>query len=388
VRRNPLQRPTVRRAAVVAALGGLTSLSLAAPGLASPGREPRTLTPIKHVVVIYGENISFDHYFGTYPYAANPARQPAFHAAAGTPSVNGLTDSLRTANPNLANPARLDRSEALTCDQDHNYTAEQKAFDHGLMDKFVENTERESCKAPNVGKPGLVMDYYDGNTVTALWNYAQHFAMSDNSYGTTFGPSTPGAINLVSGQTYGATAHDGTGKQVPDPYVVPNPGANGVGTVINDPDPLYDDCSNPGHPERNTAALSGRNVGDLLNAQRLSWGWFQGGFRPTKAYDATTGAKAQCATSHPNVGGVSVTDYVPHVSRSTTTPPPRTRTTFPRCQWLRSVTAGAPTTSTTSPISGGQSTRTTCRRSATSRPVTTSPVTPAARTRSTSSTSS
>ena len=45
------------------------------------------------------------------------------------------------------------------------------------------------------------MGYYDGNTVTALWNYAQHFAMSDNSFGTTFGPSTPGALNLVVGQT-------------------------------------------------------------------------------------------------------------------------------------------------------------------------------------------
>ena len=41
------------------------------------------------------------------------------------------------------------------------------------------------------------MGYYDGNTVTALWNYAQHFAMSDNSYSTTFGPSTPGALNLI-----------------------------------------------------------------------------------------------------------------------------------------------------------------------------------------------
>ena len=51
----------------------------------------------------------------------------------------------------------------------------------------------------------LVMGYYDGNTVTALWNYAQHFAMSDNSYDTNFGPSTPGAINLVSGQTNNVT---------------------------------------------------------------------------------------------------------------------------------------------------------------------------------------
>jgi len=31
------------------------------------------------------------------------------------------------------------------------------------------------------------------------------FAMSDNSYSNTFGPSTPGALNLISGNTSGAT---------------------------------------------------------------------------------------------------------------------------------------------------------------------------------------
>ena len=42
-----------------------------------------TATPIKHLVVIFDENESFDHYFGTYPYAANttaprssPSRAP------------------------------------------------------------------------------------------------------------------------------------------------------------------------------------------------------------------------------------------------------------------------------------------------------------------------
>jgi phospholipase C len=30
-----------------------------------------TATPIKHVVVIFNENISFDHCFGTYPNALN-----------------------------------------------------------------------------------------------------------------------------------------------------------------------------------------------------------------------------------------------------------------------------------------------------------------------------
>ena len=53
--------------------------------------------------------------------------------------------------------------------------------------------------APRVqGANPAVLSYYDGNTVTALWNYAQHFAMSDNSYGTTYGPSTPGAFNVIA----------------------------------------------------------------------------------------------------------------------------------------------------------------------------------------------
>ena len=63
------------------------------------------------------------------------------------------------------------------------------------------------------------MGYYDGNTVTALWNYAQHYAMSDRFFGTTFGPSTLGALNLVSGQTNGVV-NDGNaeGNMVPDGY--------------------------------------------------------------------------------------------------------------------------------------------------------------------------
>ena len=34
-----------------------------------------------------------------------------------------------------------------------------------------------------------------------MWNYAQYFAMNDNSFGTNFGPSTPGALNVTSGMT-------------------------------------------------------------------------------------------------------------------------------------------------------------------------------------------
>ncbi|HEX7736526.1 MAG TPA: alkaline phosphatase family protein [Ktedonobacteraceae bacterium] len=253
----------------------------------APSREngPQTTTPIKHLIVLFQENVSFDHYFGTYPFATNPAGEPRFVASPNTPTVNGLTPALLSNNPNAANPQLLSRSQALTCDQDHSYTDEQKAFDHGLMDKFVENVSGVSCTDRNI-----VMDYYDGNTVTALWNYAQHFAMSDNSFGTNFGPSTVGAENLIAGQTYGATPAN-------------LPGAVSNGTIIGDPRPAYDDCSKGA-----TVALSGKNVGDLLNAQNITWGWFQGGFAPS----AVANGVATCGTAHTNIGGSSVTDYIPH----------------------------------------------------------------------------
>jgi phospholipase C len=225
-------RRRTRLGVIAAAAAVATALASAVPAAAGANKHDKltTATPIEHVVVIFQENVSFDHYFATYPRATNPTGEPAFHAAPHTPTVNGLSPALLNNNPNAANPMRLDRSEPLTCDQNHDYTAEQKAFDGGKMDKFVENTQTASCSPPDIGKPGLVMDYYDGNTVTALWNYAQHFAMSDNSYNTVFGPSTPGALNLVSGQTHGATP-DAVGNEVVG------------GTVIGDPDPTYDDCS-------------------------------------------------------------------------------------------------------------------------------------------------
>ncbi|MEO6798106.1 MAG: alkaline phosphatase family protein [Candidatus Dormibacter sp.] len=164
-----------------------------------PGTDTGGVTPVQHLVVLYQENVSFDHYFATYPHATNPPREPAFEPSLETPSIDGLNDPLTAPNnPNSVQPFRLDRSQFETADQDHNYTDEQKAFDAGLMDMFVEKVGR-GVGGPNGTAGGQVMGYYDGNTVTALWNYAQQFAMSDNSYSTTFGPSSPGAINLRLG---------------------------------------------------------------------------------------------------------------------------------------------------------------------------------------------
>jgi phospholipase C len=308
------------------ALGLGFGLSLPAAFAAEPAGERRTpKTPIKHLVVIFQENHSFDVYFATYPNALNPPGQPAFRARPDTPSVNGLTPTLIERNPNSSKPFRIDRNQSYTCDQDHEYTAEQKARNGGLMDQFVRfdaeppfNT-RQFCRKTKDGQWDTVMGYFDGNTVTALWNYAQHFALSDNSYATMSGQSTRGALNLTAGDTYGVLC----GPQTSVYGDVPACGGpvsstttraptNGVlGTFVDDTDPYWDVCS-----QWPPAALTGRNIGDLLTDAGVTWGWFQGGFalgsdgtcsasHAMEAYDRATGVD-------PRTDPLRFQDYVPH----------------------------------------------------------------------------
>jgi phospholipase C len=277
------------------------------------GDEARTATPIKHLVVIFGENRSFDHYFATYPTATNPPGEPVFKAARNTPTVNNLSaNNLLTNNPNLnpadgagaTNPFRLDRTQAATQSQNHGYTAEQGAYDNGKADLFPLDTGRgTSGGAGAFGTTGQVMGYFDGNTVTAFWNYAQNFAMNDNAFTDTFGPSTPGALEMYSGQTNGAT-YPALAKGTNSPTGV----ADGVGgfTQNGDTDPFGDVCSSP----TSEVQMTGKNIGDLLNAANLTWGSFVGGFNlQTVNANGTTG----CARStFGAVVGGNVPDYTPH----------------------------------------------------------------------------
>jgi phospholipase C len=280
-------------------LAALAASTILVGSTATPSLAAETQTPIEHVVVIFLENISFDHYFATYPVAANPSGEPSFTTRHGTPSANTLASAgLLTHNPNLRQPFRLDRREAFTCDMGHGYTDEQKAFDGGLMDQFVQATGRIGLGCRSDGS--TVMGYFDGNTVTALWNYAQRYASNDNSFGTVFGPSTVGAINLVSGQTGNAVialsfAEGAVATRTPPV------------AITGDPDPALDDCGADGGGTvtgRGTAEIPvGNNVGDLLNAKGITWGWFQGGFRPrapaTLNSDGSTKTPAVCDSAHP-----------------------------------------------------------------------------------------
>ncbi|HEY9292933.1 MAG TPA: alkaline phosphatase family protein [Microlunatus sp.] len=346
--RGPYRRPTRSKIITAAALGLVASATLALQACGTPvvpedrpapSPTVRTTTPIKHLVVIYGENISFDHYFGSYPLAANTDGS-TFHAKPNTPRVNGLYTrvkaggNLLTDNPNGTNPHRLsgdDPQQLLTCDQNHDYLPEQQAFDRGRMDRFLNNVGTASGTSPSGAacRASDNLGYYDGNTVTALWNYAQQYSMSDNSYSDVFGPSTPGALSVVSGNTGGV---DKTAGNVSYATTAGNAAAaqlvadgKGKSSVIADPDPYYDDCAAGAQ-----VGLSGKNIGDQLNDAGLSWGWFEAGFTPTstysggsqpgKDYDPTkvTG-RAACGASSPvgaAIGGTgqygSKSDYIPH----------------------------------------------------------------------------
>ena len=290
-----------------------------------------TKTKIKHLVVIFGENISFDHYFGTYPSAANLAGQPPFVAATGTPAVNGLTTpldptkafapvtgvNLMTANPTKANagngtgatnPFRLDPSEAATNDMGHNYKPEQQAADNGAMDLYPEYTGTAG-PPPGVDAgaaltTGAVMGYFDGNTVSQLWSLAQNYALNDNAWTTVFGPSTPGAINLISGQTNGISATN----HVPLSSSHAVADGNGGLTLIGDTDPIGDVCS----AAADQTTMAGKNIGDLLSAGSISWGWFEGGFDLTVTNpNGTTGCARETNQTVPN-GAYTSVDYIPH----------------------------------------------------------------------------
>ena len=298
-----------------------------------------TATPIRHVIVLFQENVSFDHYFGTYPHAQNNAGEVPFDAQPGTPSVNGLGRELLLNNPNKnaaetdqANPMRLSPAQAFTCSQNHNYGPEQQAVDSGLMDLFPHFTGRTTSQGC-LPDGTTALGYFDGNTVTALWNYAQNFAMNDNYFDATFGPSTPGALNLISGQTFGGTLFFGSGSSSSAFPTTYQPGTTVV-TDIGDFDPYLDDCgADAGGTVTASATLrmNGTNVGDLLNAKGVTWGWFQGGFRPTQPAtfnaDGSLNTPAQCGAVHAGHPGVpnpvppfltgpdihgNVNDYVAH----------------------------------------------------------------------------
>lgn len=248
---------------------------------------------IHHVFVIYQENRSFDSYFGSFPGADNLATAQArahgfrqWDAIGHEWIVPFLLKAADTSDPGHSRPALLAKS------------------DHGRMDNFVGYQEHYLADvkqaspmfARQVGI--LTMAHEDCHTIPFLWMYAHRFALYDHIFQAMYGPSTPGNIDLIAGQT-------GQTQAARHPDEAFKSALSGRGEpVVDDENPAFGPYAYPRqakeqHQYDQTYAtlmltLSGRkatkvkidtddikqDIGELtkLDKKAISWGWYQEGF--------------------------------------------------------------------------------------------------------------
>ncbi|QYR19615.1 hypothetical protein KZ483_17115 [Paenibacillus sp. sptzw28] len=217
---------------------------------ASVAASTGTSSPIKHLVVIYQENRSYDNYFGTYPTA------PGFKALPGTPKAEGIPDGSYNLdeNGNKVAPFLFSNQELQTLDVDHGYDDMAKAVNGGKMDGFYLSSENHTK-----GSGRIAMGYYDYQAIPAYWQYAQHFSMADHWFQPVFGPSTPGALYLVSAQS-----------------------GNAGNPIKGDPTPAFGPLGGDIYGKR-WEPLTYNNIGDELSKKGVSWTWYQGGYASADA---------------------------------------------------------------------------------------------------------
>ncbi len=236
-------------------LGLLAALML--PVTARAEDDQGTHSPIKHTIILFQENISFDHYFGTYGHGAN-----------GIPAGVQLTHTSSTGTKyGPYSPTKLDgQTQAYTCDVDHGYADMIQMADHGLMDKYLQYGNNKTVTNPSTSSSAscptfeanptgqaLALGYYEGKAgdpaspLQNYWSLASQYTLADNFFQGVYGPSTPGAEWMVAA----------------------------TNNTVHDPNPNGDVCND--YP----AGIAPQNIPNLgaeASAKGVSWAWFQGGF--------------------------------------------------------------------------------------------------------------
>jgi phospholipase C len=151
---------------------------------------------IKHVFVIYQENQSFDHYFGTYPGAENLSSQLAQSHGfrQWDPLAKRWITPFKITDPDVSSVG-------------HGRSLMVAKINGGKMDRYIAVQEQDSAgDYPNdpqdVRRVALgEMSYYDCDGIPFLWKYAHTFALYDHFFDGMAGPSTPGNIEVIAGQS-------------------------------------------------------------------------------------------------------------------------------------------------------------------------------------------
>jgi phospholipase C len=162
---------------------------------------------VRYVFVLFQENRSFDHYFGTFPGAEGLFR----HKPEETP---GFVQPIRNQDGSIGSisPFRIGPKEGAADLDDllHTRAALLAKLDfvagRARMDHFALTEEHEHSPS---GKPSrlakqfgeLPLAYVDCDTIPLLWNYASRFVLFDAFFETALTPSAPNAVAVIAGQT-------------------------------------------------------------------------------------------------------------------------------------------------------------------------------------------
>jgi phospholipase C len=196
-------------------LGGCNSSgSTPAAAATVPSMTQLLRQKVKHVFVLIQENHSFDNYFGLYPGTGGQAVENLASATAQQddcvpdPQTGGCQQPfLISANPN--SPSYV--PDAPDIDGGNNDRNDQDAaIDHEKMDGWLADAEGPS-PSPLPANPTAaqieahndaisIEAEFDCDTIPYIWYYAKNFALFDHYFQANTGQSTPGNIQLFSGQ--------------------------------------------------------------------------------------------------------------------------------------------------------------------------------------------
>ncbi|HLH81517.1 MAG TPA: alkaline phosphatase family protein [Chthonomonas sp.] len=301
---------------------------------------------IRYVFILYQENRSFDHYFGTFPGAEGLFSHPAAETPGFYQPLVGVDGLTRTIHPFRIGPAEF---AADTDDVDHSHdgiVAKMHIVDgKPQMDRFALTEERRisregnpSLKAVQFGE--LTMAYVDGDTIPFYWRYANRFVLFDHIFQQMTGPSTPGNLAIIGAQS-------GLTQWMLHPEEAFKGGYSPGVPVLNDANPFWgsrEDSTTEGRmpynpedlrypPQLNLTyatlplSLTGKRAKEVTQHDRdpdkdladvlddvsflsnsggdlIPWGWFEEGFdkEPTDANDAdptdAAGLHASYVTHH------------------------------------------------------------------------------------------
>ena len=261
----------------------LAALLAACAGL---GTEPRgDRAPIDHVVVLFLENRSFDHLFGTYPGADGLGNYQGKQADKNGVAYATLPPPLgRDGKPDPRFPSDLPNAPfpllrfvqpfELTNNPVHRFYHMQRQYGAGADGVAMGKWVAEGTSG------GITMGFYDRAASPVQWRLADEFVLLDRYFQSVHGGSFANHYFMITA-AIASVGDDPEYRAIagPDGAITKDGEVSPDGFVVNNLDPPYP-------PQRLKTVmkrpLTQPTIGDRLDAKGVSWRWYAGGWSAGK----------------------------------------------------------------------------------------------------------